>query len=49
MLRSTDVREQPELLGQFEFVEWTLDDHLGHSKFIGLREDKDRRDVVKES
>ncbi|MCZ2152474.1 MAG: non-homologous end-joining DNA ligase [Bryobacterales bacterium] len=40
---------RPELVGQFEFVEWTPDAHLRHSKFIGLREDKDARDVVRET
>src|SRR5262249_57990005 len=32
---------KPELVVQIEFVEWTPDGHLRHSKFIGLREDKD--------
>jgi bifunctional non-homologous end joining protein LigD len=31
---------KPALVGQFEFVEWTPDKHLRHSRFIGLREDK---------
>jgi DNA ligase D-like protein (predicted ligase) len=31
---------KPVLVGQFEFVEWTPDNHLRHSRFIGLREDK---------
>jgi ATP-dependent DNA ligase len=26
-----------------EFLEWTESNHLRHSKFAGLREDKDRR------
>jgi DNA ligase D-like protein (predicted ligase) len=30
---------QPELVGQFEFVEWTADSHLRHSRFVALRED----------
>jgi DNA ligase D-like protein (predicted ligase) len=38
----------PELVGQFEFLEWTGDNHLRHSKFVGLREDKKARDVVRE-
>jgi ATP-dependent DNA ligase len=29
-----------------EFTEWTPDDHLRHSKFVGLRGDKDAREVV---
>jgi ATP-dependent DNA ligase len=33
---------------QIEFTEWTPDGHLRHSKFVGLREDKDARDVVRE-
>jgi len=32
---------RPELVAQIEFAEWTPDGHLRHSKFIGLREDKD--------
>jgi bifunctional non-homologous end joining protein LigD len=38
----------PVLVGQFEFLEWTADDHLRHSRFVALREDKDPRDVVRE-
>lgn len=26
-------------MGQFEFVEWTSDLHLRHTRFIALRED----------
>jgi DNA ligase D-like protein (predicted ligase) len=40
---------KPLLVGQFEFVEWTPDMHLRHSRFIGLREDKKAKDVVQES
>jgi DNA ligase D-like protein (predicted ligase) len=39
---------RPELVAQIEFLEWTESDHLRHSKFVGLREDKNPRDVVKE-
>jgi ATP-dependent DNA ligase len=39
---------QPELVAQIEFAEWTPDNHLRHSKFIGLREDKEAREVVRE-
>ena len=35
-------------MAQIEFLEWTDGDHLRHSKFVGLREDKDARLVVKE-
>ena len=37
---------KPVLVGQFEFLEWTGENHLRHSKFIGLREDK-RASAVK--
>ena len=39
---------KPTLVGQFEFLEWTADNHLRHSKFVGLRVDKRARDVVRE-
>jgi hypothetical protein len=39
---------QPRLVAQIEFLEWTGADHLRHSKFAGLREDKDPKSVVKE-
>jgi DNA ligase D-like protein (predicted ligase) len=39
---------EPKLVAQFEFVEWTSDNHLRHSKFVALRDDKDPREVHKE-
>ena len=38
---------KPLLVAQIEFVEWTPDGHLRHAKFIGLRDDKDPREVVR--
>lgn len=38
---------KPELVGQFEFLEWTADNHLRHSKFIGLRDDKPAHTVMR--
>jgi bifunctional non-homologous end joining protein LigD len=38
----------PKVVAQVEFLEWTDADHLRHSKFVGLHEDKDARRVVKE-
>jgi DNA ligase D-like protein (predicted ligase) len=39
---------KPQLVGQFEFVEWTDVSHLRHTKFIALRDDKKAKDVVRE-
>jgi ATP-dependent DNA ligase len=39
---------EPTLVGQFEFVEWTPDNHLRHTKFVALREDKRAREVRRE-
>lgn len=39
---------KPKLVAQIEFTEWTPDGHLRHSRFAGLREDKEARDVVRE-
>jgi bifunctional non-homologous end joining protein LigD len=30
----------PVLVGEFEFLEWTADDHLRHSLFVSLKEGK---------
>jgi len=40
---------RPVLVGQFEFLEWTADDHLRHTRFVALREDKDARHVTREA
>ena len=39
---------RPEAVARIEFLEWTEANRLRHSKFGGLREDKDARSVVKE-
>lgn len=39
---------KPQLVGQFEFVEWTADLHLRHTKFVALRDDKKAKDVKRE-
>lgn len=39
---------RPETVVQIEFLEWTDADRLRHSKFVGLRPDKDPRQVEKE-
>ncbi|MCA1650064.1 MAG: ATP-dependent DNA ligase [Acidobacteria bacterium] len=40
---------KPELVAQIRFVEWTEDDHLRHAAFLGLRADKNPKDVNRES
>ena len=39
---------RPEIVAQIEFLEWTDADHLRHSKFAGLREDKEAHEIVRE-
>jgi ATP-dependent DNA ligase len=39
---------KPLLVAQIEFTEWTPDGHLRHSKFCGLREDKDPHEIVRD-
>jgi ATP-dependent DNA ligase len=39
---------EPDLVAQIEFTEWTPDGHLRHSKFVGLRDDKEPLEVVRE-
>ena len=39
---------RPRLVGQVAFAEWTHDDRLRHPSFLGLRDDKSVREVVKE-
>jgi DNA ligase D-like protein (predicted ligase) len=36
---------KPVLVGQFEFVEWTPENHLRHARFIALIEHRNARDV----
>jgi DNA ligase D-like protein (predicted ligase) len=39
---------KPVMVAQIEFLEWTGENHLRHTKFIGLREDKPARDIRRE-
>lgn len=39
---------EPRLVGQFGFSEWTRDGKLRHPRYLGLREDKRPREVVRE-
>jgi bifunctional non-homologous end joining protein LigD len=40
---------KPKLVAEVEFTDWTAADHLRHARFVGLRDDKDPKDVRKES
>jgi bifunctional non-homologous end joining protein LigD len=39
---------RPKLVCQIKFNEWTRDHRLRQPVFLGLREDKDAKDVVRE-
>lgn len=39
---------KPELVAQVEFTDWTEANHLRHSRFAGLRDDKDPLEVTHE-
>jgi bifunctional non-homologous end joining protein LigD len=45
----TCVWIRPEAVAQVEFLQWTEGDHLRHTKFVGMREDKDPREIVREA
>jgi bifunctional non-homologous end joining protein LigD len=40
---------RPEVVARIEFLEWAGADHLRHTKFAGLRDDKDPLKVVRET
>jgi bifunctional non-homologous end joining protein LigD len=40
---------RPELVAQVGFSEWTGDHRLRHPRFVGMRDDKDPRKVVREN
>src|SRR6267142_729342 len=40
---------RPVLVGSFEFLEWTGENHLRHTRFMGLREGAKARDVTRET
>jgi bifunctional non-homologous end joining protein LigD len=39
---------KPEMVAQIKFSEWTRDEKLRQPVFLGLREDKDASEVVRE-
>ena len=40
---------KPELVAEVAFTEWTSSDKLRHPRYLGLRRDKDPKEVVKET
>jgi bifunctional non-homologous end joining protein LigD len=40
---------RPELVAQIEFTDWTDANHLRHSRFVALRDDKPAAEVRKET
>ena len=49
-IRSKNVHwVEPELVAELSFTEWTSGNKLRHPSFLGLRRDKDPKDVRKES
>jgi bifunctional non-homologous end joining protein LigD len=40
---------KPQAAVRIDFLEWTGANHLRHTKFIGMREDKDPQKVVRET
>jgi ATP-dependent DNA ligase len=39
---------KPRLVAEIDFADWTDANHLRHSRFVGLRDDKDPKEVVRE-
>jgi bifunctional non-homologous end joining protein LigD len=44
----TTIFVEPQLIGEFEFTEWTPNHTLRHPSFKGLRNDKPAQDVIRE-
>jgi ATP-dependent DNA ligase len=40
---------RPEVVARLDFLEWTGADHLRHTRFVALRDDKDPSKVVRET
>jgi DNA ligase D-like protein (predicted ligase) len=40
---------RPETVARIDFLEWTGADHLRHTKFVALRDDKDPSTVIRET
>jgi len=44
----TNLPEARNAVAQIEFTEWTKGNHLRHSGFVGLRDDKNAKEVTRE-
>src|ERR1700733_5646846 len=40
---------RPEMVAEIQFLEWTGAEHLRHTKFVALRDDKDSAKVIRET
>ena len=40
---------KPQLVAEVEFLEWTLDNHLRHPKFVAIRDDRNAAELTRES
>ena len=49
IVRHSTLWLKPEAVAQIAFLEWTGADHLRHTKFVALRDDKDPKKVVRET
>jgi ATP-dependent DNA ligase len=49
IVRHSTLWMKPRILAEIQFLEWTGADHLRHTKFVGPRDDKDPRKVVREN
>ena len=38
---------EPSLVAAIEFLEWTLDNHLRHPKFVAVRDDQAAREIIR--
>jgi ATP-dependent DNA ligase len=51
-LTAEDMEEcrwlKPQLVASIEFLEWTPENRLRHPKFVGLRDDQEAEQVVRE-
>jgi bifunctional non-homologous end joining protein LigD len=49
LVRHSTLWVRPEMVADIQFLEWTGADHLRHTKFVSLRDDKDPSKVIKET